>query len=402
MEEQLDINEKIINQLIGLQEIEEMKKAGNKKLSLHHSSIAKLYFSAYLRFPYLGRRTKKTILNGRCQEDLEYCSFYRYMTTLTDQRNVVDVAIYLDDLILLKKLVEEDNIQKSIEKALEKEEDIKKIGNCISNIASTSKEGALKLVDSINIDALSLKIDKEEDIIKIWSCVSGIAEASKEVALKLVDSVSARINKEEDIEKIGQLICWDVMLTLPPSVDKEIGLKLANSIDIDALASKINQEEDIEKIGQFLFEFESASKEVGLRLVNMININTLATKIEKEENIRKIGLCVSFLEGRSKEIGLKLVNLIDIDVLVSKIKHEEDMGQIETCLVGIAWASEDVGLKLVDSVSSKINQEEDIGNVGECVSQIAAKSQEVALKLLESIDINTLSSKINKEKNIYI
>jgi hypothetical protein len=92
LEEEMGIERRIINQLIGLQEITETKET--KMLSLNHSSIAELYFDAYIRKSFFGRRIKKNILNGKDEKDLEFSLFYRYMTT-TDPRNIVDVPIYL-------------------------------------------------------------------------------------------------------------------------------------------------------------------------------------------------------------------------------------------------------------------------------------------------------------------
>jgi hypothetical protein len=178
LEEQLGIVEDKINELIELSEITEMEEIGrNRMISLIHSSVADLYFRAYQAYPSLGRRIKKRILNQR-EEDLEYCLFYKYMTS-TDSRNAVNVVdhlgvIWSNEEGLRKKLIEDDKIQKSIEEGIEKEEDIKKIGSCVRVIAIASEEVAREIVNRINIDTLLLKIGKEGDVRNIGWCVGCI------------------------------------------------------------------------------------------------------------------------------------------------------------------------------------------------------------------------------------
>ena len=264
LEEQLGIEEDKINELIELSEITETEEIGrNRMISLIHSSVADLYFRAYQAYPSLGRRIKKRILNQR-EEDLEYCLFYKYMTS-TDSRNAVNVVdhlgvIWSNEEGLRKKLIEDDKIQKSIEEGIEKEEDIKKIGSCVLVIAIASEEVAREIVNRINIDTLLLKIGKEGDVRNIGWCVGCILDANKEVGLKLVGSVLPKIEKEEDLEKIGVCV-RDIACE-----SEEVGLKL-----VDSVASKIEKEEDIGKIKLCMWLITGASKKVAREIVNRLN-----------------------------------------------------------------------------------------------------------------------------------
>ena len=265
LEEQLGIEEDKINELIELSEITETEEIGrNRMISLIHSSVADLYFRAYQAYPSLGRRIKKRILNQR-EEDLEYCLFYKYMTS-TDSRNAVNVVdhlgvIWSNEEGLRKKLIEDDKIQKSIEEGIEKEEDIKKIGSCVLVIAIASEEVAREIVNRINIDTLLLKIGKEGDVRNIGWCVGCILDANKEVGLKLVGSVLPKIEKEEDLEKIGVCV-RDIACE-----SEEVGLKL-----VDSVASKIEKEEDIGKIKLCMWLITGASKKVAREIVNRLNL----------------------------------------------------------------------------------------------------------------------------------
>ena len=326
LEEQLEIEEDKINQLIELSEIFETEEIGrNIMLSLIHSSVADLYFGAYQRYPDFGRIIKKRILNQR-EENLEYCLFYKYMIS-ADPKNAIDVVILLgrrgEREILLKKLIEDGRVENSIEKGIDKEEDLEKIGWCMLVIKLKSEEAARKIGNRLNLDILALKIEKEEDIENISTCLMGILAASEEVALKFVNYISSRIEKEEDIDNIGRwvdLIVHARSLVLTgiqiPWWD-EIPLKLANRLNIDTLSSKIEKEEDIETIRWCVSVIAEASDEVAQEIVNRINVDVLLTKIEKEEDIGKIGWCVEGIAAASEEVAQEIVNRLN-----PKLKEE--------------------------------------------------------------------------------
>ncbi len=373
----LKIDEDHINDLISVSEICEIKERGRRAvLSLHHSSLARLYSNIYGSpdFPELGERVKERIIKQSKKGDLEYGLFYLYLKS--EPMNSLDVLIDLRDdwgdekggPTLQKKLIEDKQVEGSIERSIKKEEDINKIRWCVSDIAKVNKEVALKLVSRIDINALSLKIEKEEDINEIRWCVSLIAEVSKEVALKLasridINALSLKIEKEKDIIRIG----WFVRRIV--KVNKEVALKLA-----DAVSLRIEKEEDIDEIGLCVSLIAGVSEEVALKLVDAVSL-----RIEKEEDIDKIGLCVSLIAEASKEVALKLVDAVSL-----RIEKEEDIDEIGWCVSRIAGVSEEVALKLVDAVSLRIEKEEDIDKIGWCVSGIAEASKEVAQQIVRS------------------
>jgi len=388
LEEQIGLEENIINQLIALSEITEMEERGKRRtLSLSHSSIAELYFKAYQVYPSLGRKIKRRILNQK-DEELEYCFFHKYMTnmTSTDLKNAIDVVIHLRRYLfinekggimsLVKKLIEDKEIEDLIKEGIEKEEDVGKIGFYVWCIAEVSKEAGLKLANRINIDNLLSKIEKEKDMERIEWCGWAIAKTSRRVALKLVDAVSSKIEKEEDIGKIGSCV-WYIA-----RASKGVALKL-----VDAVSNRVEKENDIEKIGWSVWYIADANKEVGLKLANCINIDVLSSKIEKEKNLRKIGRCMWYIDHVNEEVVLKLIKAVS-----NRIEKEEDIEKIVRCVEEIASASKEVALKLADSVSSKIEKEEDIEKIGLCVKSIAYASEEVAQEI-----VNHLNPKLREE-----
>ncbi len=351
----LEIDGGCIDNLASVSEIREIKERGRRTmLSLHHSSLALLYFEIYRSpdFPGLGERVKERIIEQSKNNDLEHSLFYLYLKS--EPMNSLDVLIDLrhdwegkkGGPTLHKKLIEDKQVEGSIERSIEKEEDMEKIGWCVSDIGQASKEVGLKLAGRIDINALSLNIEKEKDIEKIGWCVGGIADASKEVGSKLasridINALSLKMGKEEDIEKITSCV------SLIAVASKEVGSKLASRIDISALLLKMEKEEDIKKIGWYVSLIRVASKEVGLKLARRIDISALSLKIEKEEDIEKLGWCVSFIAMASKEVGLKLARRIDISALSLKIEKEEEIWKIRWCVGRIAKVSKRVVQQIV-------------------------------------------------------
>ena len=357
LEEQLGIEEDKINRLIELSEIIEREEIGrNRMLSLIHSSIADLYFGVYQAYPSFGRRIKKKILNRR-GEDLQYCLFYKYITS-TDSKNAIDVVIHLGvygnrewGLILPIKLIEDTKIRDSIKEGIEKEEDTWKIGYCVGMIAKVNEIIGLKLVDYLSVDILLSKLEKEEHIGSIGWCVWNIAKLSEEIGLKLANRLSfdilpLKIEKDEHIGKIGSCI-RDIA-----EVSKEEGLKLVNHINIKNLLSKLEKEEDIKMIIFLVSDIAKVSGEIGLKLVDAVS-----SKIEKVEDIETIEWCVLDISLANEEVGLKLVNRINIKNLLTKIEKVEDIEKVRSFVCSIAMISEEVAQEVVNSLNPKLSEE---------------------------------------------
>ncbi|MCD4843760.1 MAG: hypothetical protein K8R25_04640 [Methanosarcinales archaeon] len=403
LEEQLSIEKRIINQLIGLHEIVETEEIGkHRMLSLHHSSIAELYFSTYQKFPDFGRKMKVTIQpyinvisnmkNDRELEDIEYLFFDKYIKT-TDSKYFVDIVnhLYKGNFLKIRTISLIDNqTPESIKKGIIEENDVSKIGTFLRIINRIGLFDKIKL-NLNDVVSLSAKIDMEADIIKIGSCISNINYVSKEMALKLVDSIdinslSSKIKKEVDIETIG----WCVESI--SSVSQEAGKKLAGGIEIYDLSVKMNKEDDIEKVKNCIKSIAYANKEVAWRLLDNIDINALYSKIYNEEDIGQIGWILYYIAGANEEVALRLV---DINVLSSKMDNEEDFVKFGWCILGLAHVKEEIGLNLVDSFSARIDKEENILDIGLCIMNIAKVSKEMALKLVDNV-----SSRIGQESNI--
>ena len=163
LEDQLEIMENKIDQLIVLSEIIETEEIGrNRMLSLIHSSVADLYFKTYQAYPALGYKTKDKIID-KCNEDLQYCLFYKYITS-TDTSNASDIFVHfgillggifvvtlIDTLLgdgtvgkaisdidkvdeavtLFEKLLGDEKVEKAIKEGIEKEDIVHKFSDTL-------------------------------------------------------------------------------------------------------------------------------------------------------------------------------------------------------------------------------------------------------------------------------
>ena len=283
LEEQLELEEDKINELMELSEIIETEEIGkNQMLSLIHSSIAELYFRAYQAYPNLGRRIKKKILNQR-DDDLQYCLFYKYMTS-TDPRNVVDVVIHLrgdwsnekGEKTLLKKLIEDDKIQELTVEGIDREEDTRKIGWCFLFIAKIKPKVAQKIAKRIEFNTLSTKLERGADASGNAICAAGFAKANNgRRSLKLVNIVHSKIEEERDVENIGWCT-WGFA-----EANKELARQITNRINIETILTKIEKEADIRKIGWCIQGISKANRRVAREIVNRLNPK-LREELQKE------------------------------------------------------------------------------------------------------------------------
>ena len=310
LEEQMGIAGNIINQLIGLHEIREKEEA-HKILSLHHSSIAELFFRTYLRYLDLGRITRTKILNQKDEKDF-YFPFYQYITSA--DRNIVDIVISLQrdfsdekgGLTLLRKLVEQDKIQKSIETGINKEEDIEKITICISGISEANPKFLNELIEKLG----SIKLE-------------------------------SKILGESDIENIGTFI-YEIF-----SGNPIVGIELLSDLVLKTLRTKMELELNIEKIGRFINEISYVNNLFAEEFVDIVK-----SKIETESDIEKIRSCVSEISYINKDFGIKLVNIVK-----SKLEKETEIEKVLSCIIEISRASEEVKNEILNRLNPKLRDE---------------------------------------------
>ena len=121
LEERLDVDQKIITDLIYLSEIIETEEMGKRiTLSLNHSSIAELYFKTYQSYLDLGRNVKNIFQKDKGDSDVEYSMFHNYINSAP--ASSLDVLIHLGrdltdekgGITLLKKLIDSKEVENSV------------------------------------------------------------------------------------------------------------------------------------------------------------------------------------------------------------------------------------------------------------------------------------------------
>lgn len=107
-------------------------------------------------------------------------------------------GVFLGGILLSGKAGKECGMKgvNNVAVIVNEEKNVINTGWCVFHIASARKEGALKLVENININILSSKINKEEDIEKSWWCVASIARVKKGVANEIINRLNPKLREE--------------------------------------------------------------------------------------------------------------------------------------------------------------------------------------------------------------
>jgi hypothetical protein len=285
-----------INALVSINEIVRVMDKKRVMLSLHHSSLADLYFDAFEQYGFLGERIKKNVPDWR-QTGL----FGFYIQKLHAVACDVITGLSGWTLNFIADLV--DARRDEIRQGIESEKEIWKIGGCFEVIASASEEVAGELAGQLSIENLAKKIEEEEDVGNISGCFRGIADA-----------------------------------------DEEVARKLAGQLSIENLAKKIEKEEDVGKISWCVRGIAYASEEVAVKLVSVV-----AGKM-KERDFEEIGWCVGGIAYASEQVAKNLVGELDVEIMKREIGGEKDIGKIGSFVQNIALASKEVAQQLMDSL----------------------------------------------------
>lgn len=265
LEEHLSIEERVLEQLIGLSEIVQFEETGmGRTLILIHSSIAELYFEAYKAYPDLGKKVKSLLRN----DDTEYGLLELYLTK-SDPTNSLDILCQLradwsnkkKGQTLLARLLGKEEVKISVREGIAKETDLDRISTFIrvlswgvvgiyirsfdivrSLFPSFTKRDLMRMYfeDSINLYRNPMCI-AEREAAAFYGFSGDVARTKKNLGLILAkyvdfDKLLAKIQREQDMTKVIECI------SNITRVDEKRGLDLARKIDF----SKMKKEDFIE------------------------------------------------------------------------------------------------------------------------------------------------------------
>ena len=310
----LEIDKSYIDDLIGLSEIHEIKEKGRRTmLSLHHSSLASLYFKTYQMtdlFPELGEDIKEKITEQSKYEDLEQGLLYLYLKS--DPTNLLELLITLEEvwvneeerLEFLGKLIEHKEIEDLLKKNIEKEE-FTEWNSYLEIIGSLNEEVSLRLVEGILPKIEPMDIN---DII--WFMDDFKKYGSFKWAVPVIDILISKIEKPQDIDDIMELLGeilqpsgWDEVIDWGEELIGEVSSEF-----FDGISSRTEKEDDIGNISWIvrrIVEYYDCGEMP--ELAECIDIATLSAKIDKEEDIDKIIDCVDSIRIASEAVAQEII-----------------------------------------------------------------------------------------------
>lgn len=253
---------------------------------------------------------------------------------------------------------------------IEKEEDIRKIGWDLEDI-STDREFAENLVKSIDLNNLEKKIENEKNIDKIGVFLTQVAAIDKEAAKKLIPLVKDKITREEDVWKVS----W--CLGKIASFDRDISESF-----IPCFTEKLRKEKDLNKIGICTAAITHKSSSAGVGFVMNLDFKDLENKIELEGDVEVIGRCIGDLARISREFS----KIINVNNLKSKIDNEEDIEKIGSFFESVYLGNKELAeriLKLTDLeiLGKKIDKEEDLNRIGRCIERVGSIDETTKKKI---------------------
>lgn len=321
----LMIEEALINKLVSLTDITEIKKERGRwdRFILPHSSLASLYFETYQSrdFPDLGDNVKDVIIEHSNTDDWEEGLFQLYLTTdFTNRLGLIEhlaeyweLAEYHDDYwedserlqALFRKLIQNETVQILIKAEIEIEDEQGFMDRTYSLLTSTAVFLDLELSLELATTCVAPKLENK-DLDYIVFYVNGLIEHTHaRLLIPFVELILSKIETAQDIETVGQLISEMTDPTEIPDRDDlvEVGFELAPKV-VDSIAARIEKENDLREIEMFLDQTEMF---IGLstaeRVASKIDIDALISKIEQESNLEKIRSCIENIEGLGEDIA---------------------------------------------------------------------------------------------------
>jgi nucleoside phosphorylase len=222
----LGVESNQIDELVSLREI--LEDNHNGAISIVHSSIADIYFHAYLSFPELGR-----LMRINYKGDESYLLFHKYLTTkpfnffgLFTQlcRESVDEK---GGQALAKRLLDDALIRDEFLKMIDENNEIPSIILSLGKLKNINNRFILQVAESINIESLIKKLNRGSNF-----GISLFILLIKGINLPLVKNVIKRLDIRRIANKLKDENVYNILVTLMAffNVDSNIASDLVNEM----------------------------------------------------------------------------------------------------------------------------------------------------------------------------
>jgi hypothetical protein len=376
-------------------------------LSLHHSSVASLYFETFKRYDFLGRVTKKKVMEETAFPFWWEGLFQLYLNSFPQQScNVIGALGYKWDFIKNLGIRNFDNITTSIDS----ERDLGVIVVSILLIRRASRIILRRLLKRLNLEALMQKVEAEEGVVRSCLLIAGVNDVDAGLARALLSVVKNKMKKEEDLDNI---ILYSLGITRV--ITEELGdvldfgitpvlTELVGVLNSRKIAKKIKASKGIEK-ALVISRISPLNQEFATSVVNHLCLSRLRKKMEVENNVAKIALCVLGVMDGDRDKARELVNKLDPRNLVRKIENERSITCISKCISVVHSASEEYGNRLLrdfgvaKTLLDKAKEESNVHKIGECILDLSI-DRVTCTHLFRSLHTKILRCRIETEEDV--
>jgi hypothetical protein len=438
----IPVRQEFLIETLGLSEfrIMDLVKAGEiiekeGTLSLHHSSLALLYFLTYIRYDFLAATVKRRIKNLTGTSSWAYSLLSLYIREFPKLSCTV-INSLIRNPYLVRSLVLE-NIG-SLKKGIRLEEDIEslcwflyRLNDADKKIVSDVKEYAQGLSGLPRKGQYFVHDDKYLAVRCKIDAIRG--RMAKDMFANLLPSDRFGVEVESaigqvDLKKLGFFVGKSDRLRpkLPKDIAPEelmneievtndlvhihsgiysvgnLAQGVSKHLDLVDVRNKLEQEESISTIGSCLMLIWYIDNgELAQQLVGMLDPHNILERIETTEDTGNILYFLGMTASMNPKWGTTLFEEYNAaEILNRKLKRSASLGEILGNMRLLEWWSHgrNVGTILrsleIPVLCGKTEEEKDIQTIGEFICTIGRVDIPYAKELVDALDVSILNDRI--------
>jgi hypothetical protein len=270
--------------------------------------------------------------------------------------------------------------------------------------ATTMHERAAEaLLEALHLEQLLGCIEKEPDLKEIGQCVASVARLDRNVVIKILKG----LDHDKFIRKLEHGNAYDVGECLAGihEASRSIAVEIAKSLDAVRLCGDIKNDSEVSWTRVTLNNIAKASRGVARRIVRGLIVEDLARKLDNEEDLAEAMECLFAVANLNTGVCAKVAGRLDIARLAGRIMQEEDVHCLGMGLLAIAYADPAAAQQTVEALGAsglveRIDKTGNILAIGECMGAVAMISTPTAEQTAERLDVKGISVKAGRGDDV--